>query len=434
MIKVSKKQIFDFAKSIWSYNRSLTGEGVNKTLNKIKSQCKSLKIIKIKSNSKVFDWKIPLVWKVKDAFILDPEGNKICDFKENNLHLMGYSDKKKGYISLKNLKKKLHSNPSQPKAIPYVTSYYKKNWGMCIDHNSKKKLKEGRYFVSINTSFKKGNLNIGEIKIRGKYKKEILLSTYICHPSMANNEISGISVLTFIAKFLLSKKNKFSYRLLFMPETIGSIAYIQREIKTLKKNIIAGYIITCIGDERNYSYLKTKTGNSISDKIAISTLKNINKKYKIYDWLKRGSDERQFNSPGVDLPIGSLMKSKYGTFPEYHTSLDKLGSVVTPKGLYDGFNLVKKVIQSFENKIYPKSVYKCEPNLGKRNLYHTISKKSGKIGVNIKNEHMNYLNFLSWSDGKNSLEDISVKTNISLEKTKSIYKILTRKGLVTDVD
>ena len=138
MIKVSKQQIFDFAKSIWFFNRSLTGEGVNKTLNKIKSQCKSLKIIKIKSNSKVFDWKIPLVWKVKDAFILDPDGNKICDFKENNLHLMGYSDKKIGYVSLKNLKKKLHSNPSQPNAIPYVTSYYKKNWGICIDHNSKK--------------------------------------------------------------------------------------------------------------------------------------------------------------------------------------------------------------------------------------------------------------------------------------------------------
>ena len=347
---------------------------------------------------------------------------------------MGYSKSKKGYLDLTDLRKNLFSTPSQPKAIPYVTSYYKKNWGMCIDHESKLKLKEGKYFVNIDTKFTKGSLNIGEIKIKGKYKKEILLTTYICHPSMANNEISGISVLTFIAKYLSLRKNKFSYRILFLPETIGSIAYIEKELKDLKEKIIAGYVVTCIGDEKNYSYLKTRNGNSISDKIAISTMKKLGKKFNLYDWSKRGSDERQFNSPGVDLPIGSLMKSKYGTYPEYHTSLDRLGKVVTSKGLYEGFNFVKEIILNIENQIYPKSKFLCEPNLGKRNLYHQISKKESKLSLNIKDEYMNYLNFLSWSDGKNSLQDISEKIYLPLKKTTSIYNLLKMKRLITDVD
>ena len=427
MTKVTGTKLLKFSKSIWSYNRSLTGKGTFKTLKKIKEKNKKLKIIKFKSNTNVFDWRIPLEWEVKNSFIITPNKKKICDYKKNNLYLMGYSYSKKGYFNLKELKKNLFSIPSQPKAIPYVTSYYRKNWGICIDHETKSKLKNGKYFVNIETKFKKGFLNIGEIKIKGKCRKEILLTTYICHPSMANNEVSGITVLTYISKFLSSRSNKFSYRLLFMPESIGSIAYIKKEISNLKKNVFGGYVITCIGDEREFSYLKTKHENTISDKVALSTLKKIGKKYKIYNWLDRGSDERQFNSPGVDLPIGSLMKSKYGTFPEYHTSLDKLGTVVTSKGLFEGFNYVKKVILNFENKIFPKSIYKCEPNLGKRNLYHVISKKSQRIGVNIENKHMNYLNFLSWSDGKNSLEDISEKICLSLRETKLIYSILKKK-------
>ena len=419
-----KFKIFNFAKSIWSYNRSLGGEGNRATLKKIKSVVKKLKLKDIKSGTKCFDWNIPKEWHVEDAYIVGPNGKKFCDFKKNNLHLVGYSIGVKKTVNFEKLKKHLHFLKNQPDAIPYVTSYYKKNWGFCISYNDYKKLKKGSYKVVIKSKLFNGKIDYGEIIIRGKSKKEILLSTNICHPSMANNEISGISVLTFLAKYLC-KKNYFTYRIIFIPETIGSIFYISKYKKILKKNVVAGYVLSCIGDDRNYSFLPSKYGNTLSDSAANHVFKWKIKKYKKFEWVDRGSDERQFCSPGVDLPIASVMRTKHGEYKEYHTSLDKLGKVVTEKGLQGGFNLIKDIITIIENNFYPLSVSSCEPNLGKRNLYPTTSKKDA---YSKEFEHM--MEILTWSDGKNSLIDISEKLNVQLWDLIPIAKKLELKGVI----
>jgi len=264
------KKIHDLAKQLWPINRSITGEGVVNTLKILKRIVPDLEIKSIKSGTKVFDWTIPDEWVIQNAWVKDPSGKKIIDFKVNNLHLVGYSTPVNQTVSLENLNKHLHSSKEQPNAIPYVTSYYNKNWGFCIKHNLRKKLKKGKYKVFIDSKFKSnGKLTYGEILIPGKSKKEIFLSTYICHPSMANNELSGPCVTIFLANWIKClKKKKFSYRIIFVPETIGSIAYISKNLKKMKKNINAGYNICCIGDNRSYSYLSSRNSNTISDQVA----------------------------------------------------------------------------------------------------------------------------------------------------------------------
>jgi len=425
-------KIFNLAKKLWPLNRSITGEGTRETLRSLKKICPELKIKDVKSGKKVFDWVIPKEWKVYDAYIITPDGKKICDFKKNNLHLVNYSVGVKKILKLKNLKKKLFSIPKIPEAIPYKTSYYNKDWGFCISHNDKKKLKNGNYKIEINAKHFNGKLSYGEIKIKGKSKKEIFLSTYICHPSMANNELSGPCVLIYLAHWIKSLKNKkLSYRIIFVPETIGSIAYLHENYKEMKKNIIAGYNISCVGDDRIVSYLPSRKGNTLSDRTAIRVLKKIYSKYKKYSWLDRGSDERQYCSPGIDLPIASIMRSKYGEYPEYHTSMDNLKKVVSAKGLKKSFEIYKTIVQSLENNIYLKATNLCEPNLGKRNLYEKI----GGITKFEKNINKNYtskliLNVLSFSDGKHSLSDISAICGITLFSLNKIIKLLKKYKLV----
>ena len=420
-----QQNILNFAHKIFRFPRSLTGPGVRKTLKPIKRKIPELKIKSIKSKTKVFDWKIPLEWRVKNAYILDPSNNKICDFKKNNLHLVGYSAPIKKKVNKKNLLKKLYSLPKQPNAIPYITSYYKRDWGFCISDNEKKKLIEGNYKVLIDTKLFRGKMNYGEIILRGRLKKEVLLSTYICHPSMANNEVSGPSVLTFLAKWLKSLDKKYTYRIIFIPETIGSIAYIQKNLKKLKKNFKYGFIITCVGDQRNYSFLPSKYENSLSDKIALKTLKSQKIKFKKYNWLDRGSDERQFCSPLVDLPVCSIMRTKHGKYVEYHTSLDKIGKVVTKKGLFQSYNLYKKCILNLENLNLPVSNITCEPQMGKRGLYPTLSKK---IQPKFTRQIMNVL---SYCDGTNTLDEISKYCKIKNSQTSKIIKILYNKKIIT---
>jgi len=421
--------MIEFAKKLFPINRSLTGLGVIKTLKLIKEKFPKLKIKSIKSGKKVFDWNIPLEWKIKDAFILTPSGKKICDFKKNNLHVVGYSVAINKYLNLNDLKKKIYTFPNNKNAIPYVTSYYKKNWGFCLSENEKKGLNEkGKYKVFIDSKHFKGKLNYGEIIINGKSKKEIFFSTYICHPLMANNEISGPVLLTYLAKWIGSKPRKFSYRFIFIPETIGSIAYIRNNIKNLKKNLFAGYNVTCVGDNRTFSFLPSKYGNSLSDRASLKVLKKYVKKFKVYNWSQRGSDERQYCSPGVDLPVSSIMRSKYGSYKEYHSSLDKIGSVVSNKGLNRSLFIYKKLINYFESNIFPVSTKLCEPFLTKYNLRKTLS--SGNNPHMVVTPTGNLLNVLTWCDGKNTIEDISKLNNISVMKTKKIVKILKKNNLI----
>ncbi len=410
--------------------RSLTGIGVKKTLAVIKKEFPKLKIKKIKSGTKVFDWKVPPEWNIRDAYVLDPLGKKIIDFKRNNLHLVGYSTSVNSTLTLKNLLNKIHFLKKQPKAIPYVTSYYKRRWGFCINYKYKKQI-EKKY--KLNDKFKilidskhynNGNLTYGELILKGKSNQEILISTYICHPSMANNELSGIMVAMGLINYFKKKKLKKTIRFIFIPETIGSIVYLSKNLDQLKNNVIGGYNLSCIGDERKHSCMFSKYQNSPSDKSIIEAYKKLKiKNYKIYSFLKRGSDERQYNSPGIDLPISSIFRSKYGEYPEYHTSLDNF-KLVTLKGVTGGFKVAKTAIEILLNKTIPKNKILCEPQMGVRGLYPTLSTKKN----NINKE--NYMNFLQYSDGKNTIEEISQKIKLNIRETKIVYRVLKDKKLV----
>jgi len=408
MIKNIGQEMYDWAVDLFPINRSLSGDGVRQTLQYIKNIIPELEVNEVPSGAKCFDWTIPQEWNCNDGYIIDPDGNKICDFKTNNLHIVGYSTPIDSEIELEELIEHLYYLEEQPTAIPYITSYYSPRWGFCLSFNEFQKLKKGTYKVKINSELKDGNLTYGEIKLKGESEKEIFLSTYVCHPSMANNELSGPVVTTALVNFIKSLKGrKYSYRIVFIPETIGSITYISRNIDDMKKNIIAGFNITTIGDDRSYSYIPTRYGNTLSDKVSKHVLQDID--YVEYSFLDRGSDERQYCSPGVDLPIATICRTKYGVYPEYHTSLDDL-TVISPSGLYGGYEKIKKAIELLEKNNYYKVNVLCEPQLGKRGLYPTISTKaSGKIVRTM-------MNFIAYADGNNDLIDIANIIGVQAEE------------------
>lgn len=361
-------EIFKLAKILFPINRSITGKGVRETLFHISKHLSNLKIMSVPTGTKAFDWIVPQEWFVKQAYIISPNGKKICDFSKNNLHLVGYSIPFRGKMNLDELKEHLHTLPEQPNAIPYITSYYKKRWGFCLTQNEFDSLEDGTYEVFIDSKHFDGELNYGELIIEGKSEKEVFLSTYICHPSMANNELSGPSVLTYLAKWLEENKNlKYSYRIIFIPETIGSITYLSINKKEMQKKIFAGFNISCIGDNRCYSYIPSRNGDTISDCIANHVLKWTDKNYKKYTWLDRGSDERQYCAPGIDLPVASILRTKYGEYPEYHTSLDRLGKVVTEEGLNGGYWALRRSIEAIENNSKYKTTIMCEPMFCQQN-------------------------------------------------------------------
>ena len=403
------EDIHNFAKELWHINRSITGDGVRTTLSKIKQYLPDLTIKSIPSGTDVFDWKVPKEWHAREAYIITPNGEKICRFTDNNLHLLGYSIPFKGKMSLTELKGYLYTLPDQPNAIPYVTSYYKERWGFCLTHEQFESLVEGEYEVYVDSELFLGELNYGELLIKGKSDKEIFLSTYICHPSMANNELSGPTVLTFLAQWLLEqKKTTYSYRIIFIPETIGSITYLSLNYKQMKERVFAGFNISCVGDDRAYSYLPSRDGNTISDHIALHVLKWTDTNFKRYTWLDRGSDERQYCAPGIDLPIASIMRTKYGKYPEYHTSLDDLDNVVTSSGLDGGYWAIRRAIEALENNNYYRVSVLGEPQMGKRGLYPTLSTKNSDTEVRLM------MDFISLCDGKTSLLEIANEINVPI--------------------
>jgi aminopeptidase-like protein len=437
------KKAHTLAKRLWPLNRSLTGEGVRDTLKIIKEKLPELQIKEVPSGTEVFDWRVPKEWYVSEAWIKCPDGKVICDFNSNNLHLVGYSHPIHKHIDKSELLNNLHSIPDMPDAIPYVTSYYTENWGFCISENEKKKLSEGVYEVYIKSKLFDGVLNYGELLIKGELEEEIFLSTYICHPSMANDQLSGICVTTFLADWIENNKNrKYSYRIVFIPETIGSITYLSRNIDIMKSKIIAGFNITCVGDEKNYSYLPSRKGDTLSDKIAKHILKHIDNKFIIYKWSDRGSDERQYCAPNIDLPVVSIMRSKYGSYKEYHSSLDNLTNVVTAKGLEGGYKINRLAIEAVENNFYPKSEVYGEPQMGKRELFPEIKKlaykdtssKQGRRNFkNLKDESLYYhllMNIISWSDGKHSLLDIAEICEVPIWELYPMIEILKNKKII----
>ena len=395
-------EIYKFAKELWPINRSITGEGVRETLDRIKVHLPKLEIKSVPSGTPVFDWTIPREWSVNEAYIVSPSGVKICDFNVNNLYLLGYSIPFEGEIKLDELKDHLYTLSEQPDAIPYITSYYKERWGFCLSQDQYNELEDGIYYVKIDTKLFDGVLNYAELILDGESSKEVFISTYVCHPSMANNELSGPTVVTYLAKWLSEiKQLDYTYRIVFIPETIGSITYLSLNHDYMKKNVISGFNVSCVGDDRAYSYLPSRNGNTLSDSVAKHVLKYTDPKYKTYSWLDRGSDERQYCAPGIDLPIASIMRTKYGEYPEYHTSLDDLENVVTPKGLAGGYWVLRRALEAIEkNKKYRATVL-CEPQMGKRGLYPSLSIKKSNEQVRLM------MNLLSLCDGRSALLDIA---------------------------
>ena len=418
----------ELAKKLFPINRSINSYGTLKTLKELKLIIPQLKIKNFTARSKVLDWKVPRRWNVKKASICRLNGEKVIDIEDSNLHIVSHSQKVNKKIQIDDLKKKIHTIKNRPNAIPYRTSYYKKDWGFCMQHNKFLKMKDKEYLVNIDSSFTDQPMNYGEIIIPGLNKnKEVLISTYVCHPSMANNELSGPVVAISLIKYLLANKNNYSYRFLFMPETIGSIAYINSNLAKMKNNIFSGLVLTCVGDENNFSIVKNKDDINYLQTLVIEESIIASKKYnsplKIYDFTLRQSDERQYCSPGVDLPISCFCRSKYGSYPEYHTSDDDF-NVVTKKGLKGSIEVLIKSIQRLEKSYFPKNVFLGEPNLGKRGLYPLMGAK--KITSKVRD----IKNFLVYSNGLNSLEQISSLANIDIKEAKKIFKILKEKELV----
>lgn len=407
--------MYALMKRLFPICRSITGNGVRETLAIIGEHI-PLKTIEVPTGTKVFDWTVPEEWNIRDAYVMDDKGNKIIDFKVSNLHVVNYSVPINKTVSLSELQEHLYSIEEQPNAIPYITSYYEKRWGFCISHENRKKLKEGNYKVFIDSELKNGSLTYGELIVPGESEKEVFISTYICHPSLANNELSGPVVSTFLVKWILGKSRKYTYRIIFIPETIGSLAYLSKNIDVMKKNIIAGFNVSCVGDERSYSYLPSRSGNTYSDKIALNILNFKHPDFVKFSFLGRGSDERQYCAPGVDLPVSSVMRTRYGSYPEYHTSLDNL-KLVTAKGLYGGYDVLKECLEIIENNCKLKIKCLGEPQLGKRGLYPTLGNKCYVGPVR------DTLNLVAYADGINDLIDIS---NIIKVPVWELYPIIEK--------
>ena len=416
VIENKGKEIYGFLKQIFPYFRCLTGEGVRKTLDDIKAEVenfnKSIKVdIKsVKSGTKVFDWTVPKEWVIREAYIEDENNNHIIDIKNNNLHVLGYSTPVDRLVDLEELKQYIYTQEDQPEVIPYVTSYYKERYGFCMSKKQKDSLKHGKYRMYIDSELIDGVLNYAECVIPGKTDREIFFSTYVCHPSMANNECSGIAVQTELIKYVsLYTDRRFTYRFVFIPETIGSITYmsVDNHLEHMKKTMVAGFNISCVGDEQNYSMVESRYANTLADKAIKNILKNRGK-YTTHTFLESGSDERQYNAPFIDLPVVGYNRTKYGMYKEYHTSADDL-NFVTPSGLQGSYEVLVSLIHALEYNNYYKIKVLGEPQLGKRGLYPTISQKGNYDTV------ASMMNLIKYCDGKNDIFDISNRINVPVE-------------------
>lgn len=398
--------MYELAGRLFPICRSIMGEGFRQSLDIIREVIPDLKVRNVPSGTTVFDWNIPKEWNIRGGGIYRLNGEKVVDFKDSNLHIMGYSIPVNKVVNREELMAHIYTQQGQPDWIPYVTSYYKERWGFCMSENQKQSLQDKDYKVEIDSSLEEGYLTFGELIIPGETKEEIFFSTYLCHPSMANNELSGPVLLTELIKYVRNLKNhRYTYRFVFIPETIGSLTYCSLNLEALQKNVKAGFVLSCVGDDRDYSYIASRYGNTLADKVLKNVLKyHTGDNYTYYSYLKRGSDERQYCSPGIDLPVVGFCRTKYGVYPEYHTSADNM-DLISPVGLQGAYDVMVKVINALEYNHSYRILCKGEPQLGKRGLYPTVSQKGSSASVRVMRD------FLAYADGDNDLLDISYIIN-----------------------
>jgi aminopeptidase-like protein len=417
----------DWARELFPICRSITGAGTRATLAYIAERLPGLTIESIASGAKAFDWTVPEEWNIRDAALFNEAGERVIDFRASNLHVLGYSEPVDLWLDLEALQPHLYSLPEQPDAIPYVTSYYKRRWGFCLADRQRRALKPGRYRAWVDSTLAPGVLNYGECILPGSSQQEVLLSTYVCHPSMGNNELSGPVVTLALARWLAAlPERRYTYRIVFIPETIGSIVYLSRNLATMRERTIAGFVVTCVGDERAYSFLPSRTGATLADRVSLHVLGQLPEGFKCYSFLERGSDERQYCSPLADLPVASVMRSKYATYPEYHTSLDDL-SLISQAGLEGSFRVLRDCLGVIEANRHWRAVVPCEPQLGPRGLYPTISTRESGLQVR------DMMNLLAYADGKSDLLTIAETIGVPALRVAEIANTLAAALLLEDV-
>lgn len=419
-------EMFALVERLFPICRSITGEGARRTHADLRRLLPDLITHEVRSGTRAFDWTVPDEWNVRDAYIEGPDGNRIVSFADNNLHVVGYSQPVDRALPLSELEDHLYSLPDQPTAIPYITSYYERRWGFCLAHDQRRALVDGLYRVKMDSSLEPGSLTYSELLIPGESDDEILFSTYTCHPSMANNELSGPAVATYLARWIQGFENRrYSYRFVFVPETIGSIVYLSRNLEQLQRRVVAGWVITCVGDDRAYGFVPSRRGTTLADAVSRHVLRHHAPEYEAYTFLDRGSDERQYCSPLVDLPLASITRSKHGSYPEYHTSLDDL-SLVTPSGLSGAFDAYRRCVVTLEHSHRYRPTVPCEPHLGKRGLYPTLSRRGGK-GPELRR----MMDLLALADGTEDLVGLAELIGAPSWELIPLIHTLVNEGLLT---
>ena len=417
------EEIFGLAARIFPICRSITGDGVRRTLREIGSHL-AIKVHEVPTGTEVFDWTIPCEWNIRDAYIRNSAGDKIVDFAQSNLHVMSYSVPVRKRLSLAELKEHVHTLPEQPDLIPYRTSYYADDWAFCMAHRQLQALPEQAYEVVIDSSLKSGSLTYGEYLHRGETDEEFLLSAHICHPSLANDNCSGVALLTHLARRMVGLRTRYSYRFLFAPGTIGAIAWLAANEEQARR-IKHGLVVSMVGDGGGPTYKKSRQGDAVIDRAMEHVLRHSGMAPVIEDFSPYGYDERQYCSPGFNLPVGLFQRSKYGTVPEYHTSADNLAFIKAWR-LLESYNVIVKTIGVIENDaVYCNTTPKCEPQLGKRGLYRRVG------GKDIAIQNMAMLWVLNFSDGAHSLLDIAERSKLPFEIVLRAARLLESHGLLT---
>jgi aminopeptidase-like protein len=417
-------EIHRFARELFPICRSITGDGIRETLRLI-GQRIPLEISEVPTETTVFDWTVPQEWNIRDAYIKDASGQRVVDFQDHNLHVLNYSVPVDAKLPLSELKKHLFTLPDHPDWIPYRTSYYKPDWGFCMTHNAMQKLTDGQYEVRIDSTLEDGSLSYGECYLPGESSDEVLISAHACHPSLANDNLSGLTVATFLAQALLARERRYSYRFVFLPGTIGAIAWLARN-KEAANRVRHGLVLTCIGDAGGFHYKKSRRGDAEIDRAVAHVLRHCGESAEILEFSPYGYDERQYCSPGFNLPVGCLMRSVWGTFPEYHTSADNL-DFITPQSLARSLKVCTSVVDVLErNRTFSNLSPFCEPQLGKRNLYRSMGGESIDVQMHAR------LWVLNLSDGSNSLLDIAERSGLTFAAVNDAAQILEESGLLAE--